>query len=132
MALPPERRDSGLPVVVLIVVLVLVLPALAFVLMMSLWSAPFGMMGWMGGWWPWGMVLGVGLAAAVVVLAIWFILRALEGTPRSVPYAYPPYMPPPPPGGRTALEILDDRYARGEISRQEYLRMRADLEGRSP
>ena len=30
-------------------------------------------------------------------------------------------------GGRTAREILDERYARGEIGREEYERIRRDL-----
>lgn len=32
-------------------------------------------------------------------------------------------------GSSTALEILSSRYAKGEISREEYQRMRKDLEG---
>ena len=35
----------------------------------------------------------------------------------------------PPP--RTPHEILDERYARGEIDREEYLRRRDDIAGRS-
>lgn len=31
--------------------------------------------------------------------------------------------------GKTPLEILEERYARGELSRDEYLKRRADLEG---
>lgn len=33
------------------------------------------------------------------------------------------------PEGGTALEILKERYARGEISREEYEQMRRDLTG---
>jgi len=42
----------------------------------------------------------------------------------------PPGAPPPGPfrGGR-ALAVLDDRYARGEIARDDFLRTRADLRG---
>lgn len=32
--------------------------------------------------------------------------------------------------GRSALELLDEDYARGRIGRDEYLRRREDLEGR--
>jgi putative membrane protein len=32
---------------------------------------------------------------------------------------------------RTARDILDERYARGEIDREEYLRRRDDIAGRS-
>ncbi len=32
------------------------------------------------------------------------------------------------PGGETALDILQRRYARGEITRDEYLSMKRDLE----
>lgn len=33
-----------------------------------------------------------------------------------------------PAASRTPLEILDERYARGEVGREEYLSRRADLE----
>jgi putative membrane protein len=35
-------------------------------------------------------------------------------------------------GGRSAGALLDERYARGEISRDEYLRMKEDLGGGRP
>ena len=60
----------------------------------------------------------LGLAA----LALVFVAKAVSMTPTPVPMAdMPPASEP-----RT---ILDARYAKGEITRDEYLRMRADLEG---
>jgi putative membrane protein len=76
---------------------------------------------WMG--WGWGgMWLGplfmIGLLA-VFVAAIVALVRWMDGS-----------------GGdgagrvRTAREILDERYARGEIDREEYQRRRDDIGGR--
>lgn len=33
------------------------------------------------------------------------------------------------PGSKTSLQILDERYARGEIEREDYLQRRQDLKG---
>lgn len=57
----------------------------------------------------WGMVL-VWLIPILLVAAIVYALRGRNGTP-----------------GHTALEILEARYARGEIDREEFLKRRADL-----
>lgn len=62
-----------------------------------------------------GMGLGMLLVwllplALVVLVALYFING--KGRRRS----------------RTALEILEERYARGEIDRDEYLKRRADLD----
>jgi putative membrane protein len=70
------------------------------------------MMGW-GGMWlgPLFMIAVLALlVAAVVALARWMS----GGRP-----------------GRTARDILDERYARGEIDREEYQRRRDDMAGRS-
>ena len=73
-------------------------------------------LGHMGGW-GWGMALFGLLFMTVVVLliawVIWSTTRRAE------------------PGGRTpsrAVELLDERYARGELDRDQYLEQRADLE----
>ncbi len=81
-------------------------------------STTYGMMG-IG--WGWGVAMMV-----VPTLVLILILLAAVGAfnPSPVP---PAYVSPSP-----SLEVLNARYARGEITREEYLRIRADLEGRHP
>jgi putative membrane protein len=70
-------------------------------------------MGWMNGW---GM--GFGMILWLVILAL--IISGLVWLVRSQPIG----------GNRrraTGLDVLDERYARGEITRDEYLRMKRDM-----
>lgn len=74
--------------------------------------------GMMGGMWMWGgmflsLVFAVLLLALLVLLIIWLLRKIREGEG----------------GGRDpdALEILRRRYAGGEISREEFERMRREL-----
>lgn len=75
------------------------------------------------GWF--GMVFMMAFMALVfiggVLLLVWF-LRAV-----AAPYGsgYQPYAPPP--RGDEALEIARQRYARGEISKEEYDEIRRAL-----
>jgi putative membrane protein len=88
-----------------------------------------GMMGWgMMGYWGYGPGFGwwwipmaifwVLIIIGIVLLVVWLLgqARARAGGPG--------------PSGSRALDILRERYARGEITREEYERMRRDLEGR--
>lgn len=59
------------------------------------------------GWW---MILIWLVPILLVALAILYGIRGRNGKP-----------------GRTALDILEARYARGEIDRDEFLKRRADL-----
>jgi len=73
------------------------------------------MMHWGGGWYgvifgPLFMILTLAVAIAVAVL----VVRSLTG-PR---YPIQPSLPEPPP--RTPLDILRERYARGEIGKDEF------------
>ena len=75
----------------------------------------------MGTWWgPFMGILMLAAAVAVIVAGI-LVLRhfwqigARDGREAS---------------GGQARAILDERYARGEIDREEYLRRRRDLEGK--
>lgn len=84
----------------------------------------YGMMGVGMGWGALFMVV----PAVVLILVLLAVLGAFSPSLPYVPSAYAPsvYVPVPAP-----LEALDGRYARGEISREEYQRIRADLERRS-
>lgn len=67
-----------------------------------------GMMGW-------GAVFMI-VPALILILILWVALGVSPPTP-----TYVAQVP-------TALETLNARYARGEISQDEYLRIRTDLE----
>ena len=104
---------------VLTIVLVVGLMAL-FAALASPWGTGYGMMGW---GWGWGVLMMVVPLALLVLI----LLVALGVAPRTTAPVYLPPVSPP----SSATEILDARSARGEISREEYLRPRADLEGRA-
>lgn len=71
-------------------------------------------------WIGWWMVLAMVLFwAGVIVLVVWGVRTLSEGGGR-----------PAPP--RRALEVLEERFARGEIDIEEFERRRATLEGRQP
>lgn len=74
---------------------------------------------WDGGWFPWWffpplMMLGMGLM-------MWLMMRGTRhdhGSGHSEAHS----------ANRNARSILDERYARGELTREQYQQMRADLE----
>lgn len=82
-------------------------------------------MGWhdMGSWgMGWGWLFLLLLLVGVVVLVV-VLIRLLLGVDRGE-------QRDPRPGGRSrALEVLDERYARGEIDATEYDERRRRLEG---
>lgn len=111
-------NDSGRTVLIIVVALV-ALPLLWGVLMMG--GMGPGMMGtWYagGGWQPWRFVVGM-IAMVIVVggitaLVVWTFGRT--GTSSSSDA-----------GQRSVRDLLDARYARGEITREQYQQMREDL-----
>lgn len=69
----------------------------------------------MGGGWGWWMLVGWLWMLAFWALVIWavvYLTRRLAGPPER------------PAANRTALEILEERYARGELTDDEFERAR--------
>ncbi|HNB05696.1 MAG TPA: SHOCT domain-containing protein [Thauera aminoaromatica] len=70
--------------------------------------------------WHWLGWLGMALFWLIPVLLVLVAVKYLGSKPT------------PPPGsqtGKTALDYLNEAYAKGEISRDEFLQKRADLKG---
>lgn len=80
---------------------------------------------WMHGFgWGWGgMIFGGVLMLLFWVLLIVLIVWAIRAMVRSSGRA----AGPPAAGEKTPLDILKERYARGEINREQYDAMRQDL-----
>lgn len=76
----------------------------------AMWSyGPTWMPGW--GWMmPFGM-LGMGLPIVLVILLVFFVAQPHHESGSSHP-----------------VRTLEDRYARGEISREQFMQMREDLQ----
>lgn len=106
-----ERQELWKPLATLLVLL-LIVPLLVGGFMMM----PMGpwMMG--GAWGPWW---------GIAMLLLWLVIIAgigvaLVATIRALPWSRPQ-------GEESPLDILKRRYARGEISREEYERMKQEL-----
>ncbi len=111
-----NRKPNALPWLGIALVVAIALMAILGVLSFSSYGGTYGMMG--GGSWSWA-VLMMGIPAVVLII----ILLAAIGGLRE-PTALPVYASPPQP-----LDILEQRYARGELTREDYLRIRDDLRG---
>lgn len=73
-----------------------------------------GMMGGgMGGWMVFNMIFWLLLVVGVVLLAVWAVQKFVTGGSGKVE--------------ESALDILKKRYARGEISREEYEEKKRDI-----
>lgn len=106
---PYKRTSATAAISVALTMAVPVLPALAQAMPGPRVMHDFG-------WWPLGGLLWL-LVLGLAIVGIVAIIRWLLGqTERSGPSS-------------GALKVLDDRYARGEIDREEYLQRRKDIAG---
>lgn len=80
------------------------------------WGWPH-MMSWDWMSWRWGGMFGIGLLALIVILALIFVVfQRYRISPEPVKRT-----------GDTPMEVLQKRYAKGEISRDEFLKIKEDL-----
>jgi putative membrane protein len=69
-----------------------------------------------GGGWGWmilGPIMMIGVIAAIVAVVV-LIVRWLGGAPQS------PHLTHPSPPGKAPLDILKERFARGDIDKEEF------------
>lgn len=76
----------------------------------------------MGWWMIWGGLMMVVFWGTILALIVWAVQAA---TRREVGQVA---LPQPATRRRAPLEIIGERYARGEISREEFEQLRRDLE----
>ena len=78
----------------------------------------WGHMGYYGYGWGWMMALNGLFWMVIVAAAVLVMLRLVRHSPH-----------PPHPPHRPGLDVLEQRYAKGEIDREEYLQKKQDLGG---
>jgi putative membrane protein len=66
-----------------------------------------------------GVLLMVLFWGVLIALAVWLVRALFNRAPQSPPFQGS--------GGTTAQQILDARYARGEITKEQYELMKQDL-----
>jgi putative membrane protein len=86
-----------------------------------MWGADWGMMSGSGGGWfgALGMLIWL-LVLAILVAGVVWLVRSTARHPDS-----PHFRERRSPG----LDVLEERYARGEINRDEYLQKKRDISG---
>jgi len=84
-----------------------------------------GFGGFGGGWI--GAIIGLIIMIAIVVAVIVLVIYAIRGIRRRSNYDAAPQGPLVAPPLQTPKEILQARYARGEITREQYLAMLEDI-----
>ena len=73
------------------------------------------MMWWNGGWMWFGGILMIIFWAAIILLVIWLVRRFSSQGQGGMPH------------GSDALSIAKERYARGEISHEEFEKIKKNL-----
>lgn len=98
------------------------------------WSGGYGPGPWMMGGWGdgWHPMMGYGGGGWVMMLfMIVIVVALLVFLVRATAWQGHPHhgLPPQPPARSSGLDALDERYARGEINREEYQQKKRDILG---
>ncbi len=110
-----KNEDTNyLPIALLIIVLVIIVLGVT-----AAFSWGGGMMGMMGG----GFFMFIPFL--FILLLVLFVIWALDRRPTQYYASYPAYQPSEDP-----LLVLNQRFARGEITRDLYLQMKSDISGK--
>ena len=107
-----ERDQNWLVIIVAVLALVLLGP----MLMMGFRGFMGGMMGFGFGWWPFMFLVPLAFVV-LVVLGVYYLLSGHGSQGASAGHTE-----------NQALRILKERYARGEITSEQYTKMKGDLE----
>lgn len=83
-----------------------------------MWDGPFETVSW-GWFWPFHFIIPI-LFWALIIAAVIVLVRYAGGGREHA------FLAPRQPG---ALRVLEERYARGEIDREEYLQKKQDITG---
>ena len=70
------------------------------------------------------MIFWVVILIGVVVAVVWLVRSMMTGGPAAGSHA-----PPAPARRSPGLDVLEERYARGEINRDEYMEKKRDIQG---
>lgn len=108
------RENSILALLLALVASALFLPFL-FWGFSSPYGGPYGMMGMMGQGWGFMLLIPI-LSLVLIALGVYYLFSTFQGTGRSTSSR-----------GERALDILKERYARGELTREQYLKMKEEL-----
>ena len=116
---------------VLLIALVVAVPILMLLMMGLVGGSHFqtgsGMMGDWGGDWGWMMIIPVVAVIAIVLVLVVIAARDSSEHPHSHMTQYYPQYPPPVQSGSDAASILDRRLASGEITVEDYNRIKGQL-----
>lgn len=74
--------------------------------------------GMMGGYGGFGMIIWIVVLIAIVALVVWLVRSTASSGMHHLP-----------PRRSSGLDVLEERYARGEINRDEYLQKKKDIGG---